>query len=71
MRVGIGIILIVTSVILFTVFLPENTPWILVTPPLFVIGFGFIYSKVHEMEEDIIWLETKLKETEKKQHLKE
>lgn len=71
MRVGIGIILIVAGLALFTVLLPENTPWIWVASPLFIIGFGFIYSKVHEMEEDINWLKEKLKETEKKQHLKE
>lgn len=61
MRVGIGTVLIVIASILFTVLLQKNTPWIIITSPLFVIGFGFIYSKIHEMEDDIIRLEAWLK----------
>ena len=56
MRIGIGIILINVALILFAILLPENTPWIWVTLPLFVIGFGFIYSKVYEIEGKIAWL---------------
>ena len=59
-RVGIGIVLIAAASILFVVLLQENTPWILVTSPLFGIGFVLIYSKVYEIEEDIARLEEKL-----------
>ena len=66
MRVAIGIIFIVVSSVLFTVLLPQNTPWIVVTSPLFLIGFCFIYSKIHEMEDNILFVEAKLKEFIKK-----
>ena len=62
MRIYIGILLIVISSVLFTVLLPQNTPWIYVTGPLFVIGFGFIQSKIHEMGEDIVRLKEELNE---------
>lgn len=61
MRIGIGTALIVISSALFAMLLPENTPWIWATLPLFTTGFGFIYSKIHEMEKDIAWLKEKIK----------
>ena len=66
MRIVIGIILIVVSSVLFTLLLPENTPWIIVTSPLFIVGVGLICSKVNEMEDDIIHLEVKLNDVIKK-----
>lgn len=65
MRIVIGIILIVISSVLFTVLLSLNTPWIMATSPLFIIGFILVYSKIQEMEDDITWLEVKLNELNK------
>lgn len=71
MRITIGIVLIVVSSILFTVLLSENTPWILGTSYLFVIGFGFVCSKIHEMEDDILFLNAKLNDFIRKGNEKE
>jgi hypothetical protein len=60
MRIGIGIILIAVGSIVFTVLLRENTPWILLTSPFFIIGHICIQSKIHEMEDNILSLEAKL-----------
>ncbi len=62
MRVVIGIALIITGSVLFTLLLPENTPWIIVSSPLFAIGLALVYSKICELEEDIASLEKKLNE---------
>ena len=62
MRVGIGIILIVTGSTLFTLLLPEDTAWIMLASPFFVTGFVLVYSKIQEMEDNITYLEVKLNE---------
>ena len=62
MRVGIGIILIVVSSVLFTMLLPQNSSLIWVAFPLYLIGFCSIYSKIHEMEDDILLVKSKLDE---------
>lgn len=67
MRIGIGIILIVVSSVLFTMLLPQNSPLIWVSFPLFLLGFCSIYSKIHEMEDDILLVKEKLNEKEKRQ----
>lgn len=60
MRVAIGIFLIVVSSVLFTMLLPQNSPLIWVSFPLYLLGLCSIYSKIHEMEDDILLVKSKL-----------